>query len=146
MLSFIADSGCFVQCLLGHSHAYVIHLRRHSLSSWTLTRTVTCLLCSSSDGSSSKDSETDDDEGDTVLLQEERILPKAEKRPLMKGKERKQIVMVDKRGKPYGKEAAYLANDVKAFAKGLNPAYGWANQPMAEKQRFFDRIYAGEVL
>jgi len=49
-------------------------------------------------------------------------------------------VLVDKRGRPYRKEAAYLADDVKVFSKGLDPAFGWANQPLADKQRFFDRV------
>jgi hypothetical protein len=55
----------------------------------------------------------------------------------------KQIAVVDKRGMPYGNAATYLSEDIKKFAKGLNPIYGWGDQPLEEKQRFFDRIAAG---
>ena len=52
---------------------------------------------------------------------------------------------VDKCGHLYGKAIAHLIEDVKSFAKGLNPCYGWNDQPTDEKDRFFERLYAGNV-
>ena len=98
----------------------------------------------SSDSESGDETESEDDE-DTVVLERPHTSPKPPERVIKKAKAVtwKQVVRVDKQGKPYGKEAGYLAEDVKAFAKGLNPCYGWADQPLDEKQRFFARVYAG---
>jgi hypothetical protein len=90
-----------------------------------------------------------DGEEDTIIL-DNSPSPLPERRRLVKKEKaakkevtRKQFVQVDRRGHPHGKSTDSLIKDVRAFAKGLNPCYGWADQPLDEKQRFFDRLYAG---
>ena len=67
------------------------------------------------------------------------------KENVKKEKAWKQYVEVDKRKYPYGKAIAYLIEDMKSFAKGLNPCYGWNDQPMDEKDCFFEHLYASNV-
>lgn len=55
----------------------------------------------------------------------------------------KELVLVDKRGVPHGKNVQYLQDDMRSFAKALNPCYSWADMPLDEKQLFFERLYAG---
>lgn len=99
----------------------------------------------------SGDCASSDDDQDTVMLEEE---PNSPLKPLNRAKQiliikkeiakgDKHVVKVDRRGNPYGKGAEFLANDVKSFAKDLNPLYGWGNQPMKDKMRFFERVAAG---
>ncbi len=96
-------------------------------------------------------SSSSDNDPDTLMLEKERTptpTPPSNrvKRTMKKedtAKVDKQVVKVDRRGNPYGKVAEYLANDVKSFAKDLHPAYGWGDQPMKDKMRFFERVAAG---
>jgi hypothetical protein len=108
------------------------------------------VFCLYSVDSESESSDEDEEEEDTIVLDAAPL--QVSRNPRLKVKQEpqckqemqwKQIVMVDKRGKPYGTGADYLAEEVKKFAKSLNPLYGWGDQPLAEKQRFYDRIYAG---
>jgi hypothetical protein len=100
-------------------------------------------MCSIDTESGSTDSEEDED--DAIVLdaapinvtKQPRVKVKKEPQPRQEP-QWKQIVMVDKRGKPYGTGADYLVEEVKKFAKTLNPLYGWGDQPLADKQRFYD--------
>ena len=91
------------------------------------------------------DTEAEEQEDDTMIVDKEPTSPPHWKCPVKKENKRKQYVEADKRGHPHGMIISYLIEDVKAFAKGLNSLYNWADQPLQEKQRFFDRLYAGNV-
>lgn len=55
----------------------------------------------------------------------------------------KKPVSVDAHGYPYGIMKTCLEDDVKLFAKDLDPTVSWESQPPNEKARFFKRLYAG---
>ena len=116
------------------------------MSTVTLICTNSMPAFFSSSGSESAEIETDNEEEETVMLEKQPSLPQRKhlvrKENVKKEKARKQYVEVDKRGHSYG---TYLIEDVKSFAKGLNPCYGWNDQPMDEKDRFFERLYVGNV-
>lgn len=54
----------------------------------------------------------------------------------------KKPVSVDSNGFPYGIMKTCLEDDVKLFAKDLDPTLSWEMQPLSEKERFFKRLYA----
>lgn len=85
----------------------------------------------------SNDNHLDEDEDDTAIFEREPTPPSHEKR-LVKENVWKQFVEVNKRGHPHGKITIYLIEDVKAFAKGLNPCFGWVDRPLYKKQCFFN--------
>lgn len=81
-----------------------------------------------------------------VILGIEPSPPPHRKPDVKKENFRKQYVEVDKYGHLHGKITTYLIEDIKAFAKRLNLWFGWANQPLDEKQHFFELFYLGNVV
>lgn len=55
----------------------------------------------------------------------------------------KKPVSVDEHGYPYGRMKSCLEDDVKLYAKELDPTGSWESVPRGEKERFFKRLYAG---
>ena len=58
----------------------------------------------------------------------------------------KKPVSVDAQGYPYGRMKSCLEDDVKLYAKELDPTGSWKSVPPGEKERFFKRLYAGMYL
>lgn len=52
-------------------------------------------------------------------------------------------VLVDAKGIPYGSMKKALEDDIKLFARELDPRYSWEAQSQQVKDRFFKRVYAG---
>jgi len=112
------------------------------MSLWTHSQTTHVFLCTCSRAYDSTTKDEDDEEVSNA--EEETSPPPRYKLPTKKGKSWKQkFVMVDENGTPYGKATTFLATDVKLLAKQMNPCYGWARQPLHEKQHFFKQLYSG---
>jgi hypothetical protein len=52
-------------------------------------------------------------------------------------------VSVDGKGYPYGIMKTCLEDDVKLFAKDLDPTTSWEGQSAQDRRRFFKRLYSG---
>lgn len=55
----------------------------------------------------------------------------------------KKHVELDAQGQPFGSMKAVLCNDIKKYAKDLDPTTGWEGQPRHERKRLFKRLYTG---
>lgn len=55
----------------------------------------------------------------------------------------KKPVSVDAHGIPYGRMKSCLEDDVKLYARALDPTGSWESVPPSEKEYFFKRLYAG---
>lgn len=62
------------------------------------------------------------------------------------GDDMKKPVSLDAHGYPYGRMKNCLEDDVKLLAKELDVTASWEAQPPKDKERFFQRLYAGMVV
>lgn len=97
------------------------------------------ILCSHAYGIIEDEDDKDEDDTDEEDPISEPIHScRSDKDALMK-----KPVTLDHNGIPYGKMKSSLANDVKLYAKDLDPTTSWERQPTWEKQCLFERLYAG---
>jgi hypothetical protein len=55
----------------------------------------------------------------------------------------KKPIEVDSDGQPFGSMKEAFSNDVKKYAKDLDPRVGWDKQPRRLRLNFFKRVYTG---
>ena len=58
----------------------------------------------------------------------------------------KKHVELDAQGQPFGPMKEVLCNDIKKYAKDLDPTTGWEGQPRSDRKRLLQRLYAGEYI
>ena len=55
----------------------------------------------------------------------------------------KKPVEIDRQGEPFGPMKAPFSNDIKKYARDLDPRFGWEGQPKKDRRRLFRRLYSG---
>lgn len=55
----------------------------------------------------------------------------------------KKPIEVDGDGQPFGSMKEALSNDVKKYAKDLDPRVGWEKQPQSLRKNLLRRLYTG---
>ena len=58
----------------------------------------------------------------------------------------KKHMELDAQNQPFGPMKVVLYNDIKKYAKDLDPTTGWEGQPRHEEKRLFKRLYIGKVI
>lgn len=90
----------------------------------------------------SVESDVPDDDDDSEDDFQKRTPPR---RKADKGDDRKPVKL-DENGRPYGRMMPVLEEDIKRFAKDLDPTTSWEAQPPKQKKRFWTRVNHGMPL
>ena len=57
----------------------------------------------------------------------------------------KKPIELDEDGQAYGSIKNAFSNDIKKYARDLDPRKGWEGQPAYDRRRLFSRIYTGTI-
>lgn len=63
-----------------------------------------------------------------------------------RGRMMKKPVTLNLNGIPWGSMKECLANDIKKYAKSLDPTCNWESHPSPQQEQLFKRLYKGTVL
>lgn len=55
----------------------------------------------------------------------------------------KKPVQLDPHEEPFGAMKTPFSNDIKKYARDLDPRKGWEGQPVHKRRRLFTRVYTG---
>ncbi len=86
---------------------------------------------------------TGSDEPESEADTEDLIHQLKPSQPRNEGQSMKKPVELDKNGEPFGAMKVPFANDIKKYARDLDPRMGWEGQPIQDRRRLFRRLYSG---
>lgn len=89
---------------------------------------------------------TEQEDDDSDDSQEQDPQPSRKVHGRLSEEDDKRAVKLDVLGYPNGRMMPVLADDVKRYAKLLDPTTSWEGQPSAEKKLFFKRLYRGSSM